>query len=75
MQVEALPSKMAEYFVQIAVGCGEKTGQTVATFGTVSTGIIIALARCPYYALAMMCYLPIAYFGANFFTGNIRSSV
>lgn len=59
-QIEALPSKMSEYFTHIADGSGEKTGQMISTIGATCSGIIIGLAICPYYALCLIVYLPFA---------------
>jgi ABC-type multidrug transport system fused ATPase/permease subunit len=59
-QVEALPSKMATYFTQIAEGSGEKTGQMLSTIGSTLSGVIIGLVMCPYYALCLLFYLPFA---------------
>ena len=59
-QIEALPSKMAEYFTHIADGSGEKTGQLISTVAASTSGIIIGLAICPYYALCLLAYLPFA---------------
>ena len=58
--MEALPSKLAEYFTHIAEGSGEKTGQLIQTVGASISGIVIGLCVCPYYALCLICYLPFA---------------
>lgn len=59
-QIEALPSKISEYFTHISEGSGEKTGQLLTTLGSTSSGIVIGLFVCPYYALALLIYLPLA---------------
>ena len=74
-QIEALPSKMAEYFIQISNGSGEKTGQLVATIGASLSGIIIGLCVCPYYALALLFYMPFAYIVMKILTRSIMQSV
>lgn len=51
---------MAEYFTHIADGSGEKTGQLISTVSASTSGIIIGLAICPYYALCLLAYLPFA---------------
>ena len=58
-QVEALPSKMAEYFTHIAEGSGEKCGQLITTVGASVSGVIIGLCICPWYALAVLGYGPV----------------
>ena len=73
-QVEALPSKMAEYFVQISVGSGEKTGQVVSTIGASLSGAIISVAACPYFALACLAYLPLCTIFSKSLMGSFRTS-
>ena len=58
--IEALPSKISEYFTHISDGSGEKTGQLLSTVGASLSGIVIGLFICPYYALALLIYLPFA---------------
>ena len=58
--IEALPSKISEYFTHIGDGSGEKTGQLISTVGASLSGIVIGLAICPYYALCLLAYLPFA---------------
>ena len=58
--IEALPSKISEYFTHISDGSGEKTGQLLSTVGASLSGIVIGLFICPYYALALLVYLPFA---------------
>lgn len=74
-QVEAMPSKMAEYFVQISSGSGEKTGQLIGTIGSTLSGIIIALASCPYFALALLAYMPFGTIVMKFLGKTIMKSV
>ena len=59
-QIEALPSKLAEYFTHISEGSGEKMGQLISTSGATASGIVIGLIINPFYALAVLCYLPFA---------------
>ena len=59
-QIEALPSKISEYFTHISSGGGEKAGQMISTIGTSFSGTCIGLVICPYYALCLICYLPFA---------------
>lgn len=59
-QIEALPSKMAEYFTHISEGSGEKMGQLISVIGATISGILIGLFYCPYYALCLLIYLPFA---------------
>ena len=66
---------MAEYFVQISNGSGEKTGQLVSTIGASTSGLIIGLVTCPYYALALLGYMPFAYVVMKFLTKTIMTSV
>ena len=51
---------MAEYFTHIAEGSGEKMGQLLSTLGSTISGVIIGLAACPYYALCLLVYVPLA---------------
>jgi hypothetical protein len=41
-QVEALPSKISEYFSAIAVGLGEKFAQIIFCFGCFIGGLVIS---------------------------------
>ena len=59
-EVEALPSKISEYFTHIADGGGEKMGQVISTAGATVSGITISLYIHPYYALCLLAYLPFA---------------
>lgn len=61
-QIEALPSKIAEYFTHISEGSGEKMGQLISVVGASLSGIIIGLIFCPYYALCLLVYLPFGTF-------------
>ena len=45
------------------------------TLGASASGIVIALAACPYYALCLIIYLPIATFFMNRFTKVIIGGV
>ena len=58
-QIEALPSKMSEYFTHISEGCGEKTGQLYMSLGAISCGLILEVLAHPYLGLAYFCYLPL----------------
>lgn len=51
---------MAEFFTHISEGSGEKMGQLLSTAGAATSGIVIGLACCPYYALCLLAYLPFA---------------
>ena len=73
-QVEALPSKMAEYFVQISVGSGEKAGEIISTVGAALSGIIISIIACPYFALACLAYLPFGTIISKLLMGNFISA-
>ena len=64
-QVEALPSRISEYFLHIADGSGEKLSQVVTTLGMIGSGFAIAFARGPVFAAICAGYIPI-YVGALF---------
>lgn len=74
-QIEALPSKISEYFTHISDGSGEKTGQLISTVGASCSGIIIGLAISPYYALCLLAYLPFATIIMQFFRKLIMNAV
>ena len=58
-QVEALPSKMAEYFSLISEGIGEKYGQLLNSVGATITGIVLGIVVNPFYAAILLIYMPI----------------
>ena len=58
-QIEALPSKMSEYFTHISEGTGEKTGQLCMSLGAMMVGLILGVLAHPYLGLAYFCYLPL----------------
>ena len=58
-QIEALPSKMAEYFTHISEGSGEKMGQLCMSFGAMICGLFLGILPHPYLGLAYFCYLPV----------------
>ena len=56
-QIEALPSKMAEYFTHISAGSGEKMGQLLQTCSSTIAGLTIGIVINPFYGLAITPYL------------------
>lgn len=69
-QVEALPSKISEYFSAISLGLGEKFAQIIFSIGTGFGGVFIAFYSGPVYALMCFAYAPIfigiiTFFGRN----------
>ena len=55
-QVEALPSKISEYFYHLTDGAGEKFGQTLNAIGMISGGITIAFIFGWKFALILLTY-------------------
>ena len=47
----------------------------VSTIGASLSGITIGLVTCPYYALALLVYMPFATIVAKLLTKTIRTSV
>ena len=69
-QVEALPSKISEYFSAISVGLGEKLAQLIFSISIFFGGVIIALCKGPVFTAICLAYCPlfiivISFFGAK----------
>lgn len=60
-QVEALPSKMAEYFTLISSGIGEKLGQFLVAASATVTGLVLGVCVNPQYGGILLTYLPLGY--------------
>ena len=58
-QVEALPSKISEYFYHLSDGAGEKMGQILNATGMIIGGFTIAFFSGWHYALILCTYQPI----------------
>lgn len=58
-QIEALPSKIGEYFEAISNGVGEKIGQVVFGMAMGFGGLVIAMAIAPVYSILCILYIPI----------------
>ena len=58
-QVEALPSKISEYFYHLTDGAGEKFGQITYSVGMIFGGLTIAFACGWKFALLLLTYQPI----------------
>jgi len=65
--VEALPSKISDYFASISQGLGEKLGQLIYAFTLVITGLFLALFTSPILALACLSYIPVMVVVNGFF--------
>ena len=58
-QVEALPSKISEYFFHLSEGAGEKFGQIMNAFGMITGGLTIAFVFGWKLAMALLTFQPI----------------
>jgi ABC-type multidrug transport system fused ATPase/permease subunit len=56
--VEALPSKISEYFSAISVGLGEKLAQLIFSLSILFGGVVIALVRGPVFTCICLAYTP-----------------
>lgn len=58
-QVEALPSKISEYFGAIAIGLGEKFANVVYCASSFVGGVVIAFWQGPVFAVICLCFTPL----------------
>ena len=69
-QVEALPSKISEYFSAISSGLGEKLASLIYSAAMIVGGIAIAFWRGASLAAICFCFLPF-FFCTVFIFGSV----
>ena len=74
IQVEALPSEIADHFSAISEGIGEKVGQVIYTGAMALGGIIIAFYVSWMYTLICFAYMPIIFFGFAIFGKSMKTN-